>query len=133
MRTAAKRRNARGGTAVRLPGAATSFVCFIPLFDGVVVPPTKPPHCNFRSGDGSALLSHRQRSSASLKSDATQPDQSNAFAFRRRLAEERGGFEPSRNASAATRGRKYSCLRDRVAAALAKPSLMKPAWPSNGS
>ena len=38
MRTAAKRRNARGGTAVRLPGAATSFVCFIPLFDGSALP-----------------------------------------------------------------------------------------------
>jgi len=38
VRTAAKRRNARGGTAVRLPGAATSFVCFIPLFDGSALP-----------------------------------------------------------------------------------------------
>ena len=36
VRTAAKRRNARGGTAVRLRGAATSFVCFIPLFGGAV-------------------------------------------------------------------------------------------------
>jgi hypothetical protein len=38
VRTAAKRRNARGGTAVRLTGAATSFVCFIPLFDGSALP-----------------------------------------------------------------------------------------------
>ena len=115
MRTGAKRRNARGGTAVRLPGAATSFVCFIPLLGGVVVPTTMlglgnvisvgqrrrdgnakdqaaPTHGYHAQPASLAMRLFMGEATASLKSEAAQLKQWSAtfIGDKQCLAEERG-------------------------------------------